>query len=155
MPVQATAGNGPRPFCVSTWDAPNSDVYDAVVRLLRPREDAPRLEEARVRGDLPRRRSRVPADAARPDGWLDGAADPHRRQGDRRLHGVVAARPRRRARRAARRLTRRAEPGSAAGDARVRDRRPATVAGLAAAAVDLELVLHRAGAAVGQLVVPE
>ena len=42
------------------------------------------------------------------------------------------------------RLTLRAEPGAAAAEPRLRDRRAAAVARLAAAPVDLELVLHRA-----------
>ena len=50
-------GNGPSRFCVKTGGGPDSDVYDAVVRLLRAGEGAARRERARLRGDLARRRS--------------------------------------------------------------------------------------------------
>ena len=50
-------------------------------------------------------------------------------------------------------LAGRAEPRAPAGDARLRDRRAAPVARLPGAAVDLELVLHRARSPVGRHVV--
>ena len=104
-----------------------------------------------------RRRPGFRAAAPRPDRRLDGAADPDRRRADRRLHRALAPRPRRPARRAARRLRRlerAGTPGRTTCRARptrdLRDRRAAAVARLAVAAVDLELVLHRAAAAVRQ-----
>ena len=116
-----------------------------------------------VRGDLARRRSRVPADGVRRDRRLDRAADPRRRPSDRRLHRALAPRPRRSPRRASRRLSLTrilrlaggTEPGRAARDLGADDRRPAAVARLVAPPVDAELVLHRASAAVGQAVVAE
>src|SRR3954468_5970356 len=152
---QGCRGNGSRPFIVVSLDGQDSDVYDPLVRLLRPRQDAARLEAARLRGDPPRRRPGLPAAAPRSDRGLDGPADPHRRAADRRLHRALAARPRRPARRAARRLTTalsrlagRAEPRPAPAGARLRDRRAAAVARLALPPVDLELVLHAAARAV-------
>src|SRR5438874_10487182 len=149
MHLEASGGNGPSRFRVTTDNAPDSDVYDPLVRLLRAGEDPARLERHRLRGDLPRRRPGLPSDRLRRVGRLDGAAGPDRRRADRRLHGALAPGPRRPARRAARclsreRLARRTEPRAAATDARLRDRSAAAVARLAAAAVDLELVLHRA-----------
>src|SRR5262249_18460375 len=91
----------------------------------------------------------------------DGAPDPHRRAARRRLHRALASRPRRLSRRDPRRLSlllrRRlaggTEPGRATGDLCAGDQRPAAVAGLVAAAVDAELVLDRASAAVGEAIV--
>src|SRR5439155_14259261 len=88
-------GNGCGGFGVTTGNGKNSDLYDNLVRLLRPGEGAARLEGPRVRRDPARRRSRLPAAALRPDRRLDGPADPHRRLTDRRLQRAAAARPRR------------------------------------------------------------
>ena len=71
--LEASWGNGPSRFRVRRSNAPDSDVYDALVRLLRPRESAARVEAPRLRGDLPRRRSRLPPDGLRPVGRLDRA----------------------------------------------------------------------------------
>src|SRR5438128_5395591 len=88
--IQSRYGNGPRAIRVVIEDEANRGLYDALVQLLRAREGAARLEAAAVRGDPPRRRSGVPPESVRPDGRLDGAADPHRRRADRRLHGALA-----------------------------------------------------------------
>src|SRR5436190_20570088 len=130
-----------------------------MVRLLRAGEDAARLARARVRGDLARRRSGLPAAAARPDRRLDRAPDPGRRPADRRLHRALAARPQRRPR-AARGLARqlltgRAVPRAAASGAHLLDRRPAALTRLARAAIDLELVLHPPARAAWGAVVAE
>src|SRR5215210_5442404 len=136
-------------FFVWTGDGEGSHLFHALVRLLRPGQGAARVARDRVRGDLARRRSRVPAEAVRPHGRLDGSADRRRRAADRRLHGAVAARPRRPLGRAARSLTwlplaARAVPRAATADTDLVDRRPAPSAGLAFAAVDAEAVLHAA-----------
>src|SRR6188472_4771127 len=89
----AVVGNPGACSSFTTRDVQDSDVYDGLVRLLRPRQDAARVTRARVRGDLSGRRPGVPATAARPDRRLDGSADPRRRPADRRLHGALAARP--------------------------------------------------------------
>src|SRR5918994_313243 len=52
-------------------------------------------------------------------------------------------------------LASRAEPGAATADARLLDRRPATIARLSSPPVDLELALHRARGAVGRRVIPQ
>src|SRR5450759_3093024 len=52
-------------------------------------------------------------------------------------------------------LAARAEPGSAPGDSRLRDRAAAALARLSLASVDAELVLHRAGLAVRERVVAQ
>src|SRR3954470_13532078 len=170
MPIKSRpvgGGNGSGAVCVVPLDDPNSDVHDPLVRLLRPGEGAPRLEAAAVRGDLAGRRSELPPAPPGSDRRLDRAADPDRRAADRRLHRALAPRARRPARRAPRRLTllrqvhglerlaAGAEPRPAPADARLRDRRPAAVARLPAAAVHLELVLHRPAIAVRQAVVAE
>src|SRR5579862_7779164 len=133
------------------------DVYDTVVRFLRPCQSTPRCEGDRLRGDQPRRRPRLSHKAPRADRELDCAADPDRRAADRRLHRALAARPRRPARRAARRLRRRlaarAVPRAPARNADLLDQRSAPWTRLAGAAVDLELRLHPAGASVRKPVV--
>src|SRR5581483_11355508 len=123
----------------------NSDVYDPLVRLLRPREGAPRLPRPRLRGGRPRRRPRLPRAAERADGRLDGAADPHRRAADRRLHRALAPRPRGPADRAARRvgLARGAVPRAPSRDPDLVDRRAAAVARLAAPPVGEAVVAER------------
>src|SRR3954447_18617935 len=148
-PLKCRAGTGRESFAwlrVFNSYGQDSDVYDRLVRLLRPSEDAPRLARARVRRDLARRRSRLPPEAARSDRWLDGPADPRRRAADRRLHRALAAGPQRRAREARRLsfepLAVGAVPRAAACGADLVDRGPAAVARLAGATVDLELVLH-------------
>src|SRR5262249_56911278 len=62
-------------------------------------------------------------------------------------------RPRRQGRPGRRLLARRAVPGAAPADADLLDRRPAAIAGLALAPVDLERVLHRPTLAVRQPVI--
>src|ERR1043166_7445195 len=91
-----------RRFRVLDSYAQDSDVYDPLVRLLRPRQDAARRARPRIRGDLARRRPGFPPAPARLDRQLDRAADPDRRPADRRVHGALAARPRGRARAASR-----------------------------------------------------
>src|SRR5204862_8136418 len=51
-------------FFVATRDGQNSDVYDAVVRLRRARDDAPRLEGAGVRRGRAGRGPGDPSEAA-------------------------------------------------------------------------------------------
>src|SRR5207248_6716622 len=166
MPQEFAPGNRSRPLGVEWADgAAHPHVHDALVRLLRPRQEAPRRQGASLRGDQPRRGPGVPQAAPRADGELDGAADPDRRAADRRLHRALAPRPDRRSRRAARCLRARGGPGAcrcrreerltawavrraAAAGADLLDRRAAAEARLAFAPVDLELVLHRARRAV-------
>src|SRR5262245_39825463 len=129
-----------------------------MVWLLRAREGAAALAGPTVRGDLARRRTGLPREAARAHGRLDDTADHDRRRRDRRLHRTLAARQDGRAQREARRLanlTGRAVPGPTARNPRLLDRRSAAVAGFAVATVDLELLLHRAAAAVGLAVVAQ
>src|SRR5579875_2918335 len=80
------------------------DVHDEVVRLLRPREGAARLEGPHLRRGRHGRRRRLPRAAPGADRRLDGASDRHRRAPDRRLHRTLAARQVGAARRAARRV---------------------------------------------------
>src|SRR5213076_826062 len=112
----------------------NSDLHDALVRLLRPRQDAARRPRARVRRTAAGRRSGVSRAAPGADRRLDRPADPDRRPPDRRLHRALAARPRGPARRAPRGvaalrgrwlLAARAVPGAAAGGPDLLDWRPA------------------------------
>src|SRR5439155_18278306 len=82
----------------------DSGLHDALVRLLRAREDAARLARHSLRRGLARRRSRVPAEALRSHGRLDRATDHDRRRADRRLYRTLATRPQRAARGEARGL---------------------------------------------------
>src|SRR4029077_6638387 len=144
--------------------------YDALVRLLRPRPGAARFARPRLRGGPTRRRRGLPRPPPRAHRGLDRAADPDRRPPDRRLHRALAARPRGPAgrpargvasgrrvasRRAAQPLAAGAKPRSAHRDADLVYLRPAPLAGLAGATVDLEAVLRAAARSIRQLVVAQ
>src|SRR4051812_29022740 len=151
-------GNRPADRPVSVPNGQSPDVYDDLVRLLRPRQGAARRQGRRVRRDQPGRRPALPTEADGPDRRLDGSPDPARRPADRGLHRALAPGQERPARRTPFRfvnLAEKAVPRASPAQAVLFDRRPAAQAGLALTAVPLELVLHPPRAAIGRAVVAQ